>query len=140
MLNTSVFICIPLIDAIEEKPLFSAILFLTLIASLLHWSRYEFNSIWHWMDRICVMLVFVYICSFYFSSLNIILLTLSVVFFFSGRLSVNENYKFIFHLVFRYISFWMCAQVASTSSVPKIAILSALYLIIIQLSLMIPPA
>ena len=136
MLNTSVFICIPLIDAIKKEPLFSVILFLTLIASLLHWSKYKFNSVWHWMDRICVIIVFLYLFVFHSDRLNIILFTSAIAFFLLGRFSLNIQHKFIFHLLFRYLSFWVCAQVASPSSTPKIAMLSVLYLIIIQLSLL----
>ena len=138
MLNTSVFICIPLIDAMEQEPLFSMILFLTLMASLMHWSKYEFNSVRHWMDRICVVLTFIYLIVFHSNKFNIMLFTLAIAFFICGRFSSDDNHKFIFHLLFRYISFWTCAQVASSSSAPKIAILSVLYLIIIQLSLTLP--
>lgn len=136
MLNTSVFICIPLIDALEKEPLFSVILFLTLIASLLHWSKYKFNSIWHWMDRVCVIIVFIYLSVFHLDRLNIMLFTSAIAFFLCGRFSLNLQHKFIFHLLFRYLSFWACAQVTSTSPTHKIAFLSVLYLIIIQLSLM----
>lgn len=136
MLNTSVFICIPLIDAIETEPLFSVILFLTLVASLLHWSKYQFNSIWHWMDRFCVIIVFIYLFVFHFNGLNIILCTSAIAFFLCGRFSLNPQHKFIFHLLFRYLAFWTCAQVSSTSSATKLGILSVLYFIIIQLSLM----
>lgn len=131
MRNTSVFMSIPMINAMSNEPQFSILLFLTLIASLLHWSRYKFNSTWHWIDRVCVVCVFAYLLILHYSTVNKTLFTAAIAFFLCGRFSTNEQNKFAFHLLFRYFAFWMCVFVTSKASIAKIVILTVLYAICI---------
>ena len=134
MRNTSVFVCVPMIDAMSSEPQFSVLLFLTLIASLLHWSRYKFNSTWHWIDRICVVSVFAYVLLLHYSTVNKTVFTAAIAFFLCGRFATNEQNKFQFHLLFRYFAFWMCNLVTSQASIAKIVLWTVLYAICIHSS------
>ena len=135
MLTTSFFISVPMSESINTDPVFGIILLMTLLASLLHWSRYKFNSIWHWMDRMCVLHVFAYLFCFYFNMRNVVLCVVAIILFLCGRWSTRERHKLGFHLLFRFVSFWTCMSVTSTLSAGKMVITTLAYLIVIQLSL-----